>query len=508
MSPSADIRPALRLGLAVSLTLAALYTALLWAATRGQSGFADGYDGVGFVLAVRDFDLARFQPHPPGFPLFVLLSRGLHAVVPSSPSLAVALVGALILPLGIGATAAVVSAWAGHFAALLFALLAGTNVLVFGLGVATLSDGAGLGMALLAISGAICSLQRSSIGIGRVAGLLCGVALGVRPQSLTILGLALGAACGLARQQRRPVQGPLLAMLLSTTLATFAWLLPLGFLVGPQRLITLCLAHAHGHFTDFGGSMLGAGHDPAARARSLIHTAWTLLAVLGLPLCAVALIALAWLYRARRSQAANRYLPSALAVAVSIAYLAYALVATRTSGSGRHLLPLPVGLAFATAPLVAAAVPRFAARSFLIGTVLFMAVWNARAVFAFRQSPAPGAQLASSLPSCQVPVYGARAARYIDLICGSGSAQPALYLGEVLSDLERRSNPPHEVLVTSEVLASSASQARLRTLGRYCINADVPAILRFDAGSVPAHHLGPAAIGLGCVELLAYRVLP
>jgi len=26
----------------------------------------DDWDGVGFVESVRDFDLARFRPHPPG----------------------------------------------------------------------------------------------------------------------------------------------------------------------------------------------------------------------------------------------------------------------------------------------------------------------------------------------------------------------------------------------------------------------------------------------------------
>ena len=36
---------------------------------------ADGYDGVGYVLALSEYDLGRGQPHPPGAPLFVLTGR-------------------------------------------------------------------------------------------------------------------------------------------------------------------------------------------------------------------------------------------------------------------------------------------------------------------------------------------------------------------------------------------------------------------------------------------------
>ena len=55
---------------------------------------------------------------------------------------------------------------------------------------------------------------------------------------------------------------------------------------------------------------------------------------------------------------------------------------------------------------------------------------------------------------------------------------------------------PAEVLVTSEVLASAASRARLRTVARFCYDPRLPAGLRFD----------PYADG--CVELRAYRFLP
>ena len=40
-------------------------------------------DSINFALGVRDFDVARHQPHPPGYPLFILAAKGVHALVPS-----------------------------------------------------------------------------------------------------------------------------------------------------------------------------------------------------------------------------------------------------------------------------------------------------------------------------------------------------------------------------------------------------------------------------------------
>src|SRR5258706_14028443 len=41
----------------------------------------DDYDAIGFVRALDDFDLARLQPHFPGYPVYVALGRAVHAAV-------------------------------------------------------------------------------------------------------------------------------------------------------------------------------------------------------------------------------------------------------------------------------------------------------------------------------------------------------------------------------------------------------------------------------------------
>ena len=40
-------------------------------------------DSINFALGIRHFDVAHHQPHPPGYPVFILIAKALHAVVPA-----------------------------------------------------------------------------------------------------------------------------------------------------------------------------------------------------------------------------------------------------------------------------------------------------------------------------------------------------------------------------------------------------------------------------------------
>src|SRR5206468_2498525 len=35
-------------------------------------------DSINFALGIRDYDVSKHQPHPPGYPLFILAAKGLH----------------------------------------------------------------------------------------------------------------------------------------------------------------------------------------------------------------------------------------------------------------------------------------------------------------------------------------------------------------------------------------------------------------------------------------------
>ena len=52
-------------------------------------------DSINFALGIRRFDVARHQPHPPGYPVFILIGKALHAVgLPEVTALALIGVGA------------------------------------------------------------------------------------------------------------------------------------------------------------------------------------------------------------------------------------------------------------------------------------------------------------------------------------------------------------------------------------------------------------------------------
>lgn len=40
----------------------------------------DDLDSINFALGIRDYDVSRHQPHPPGYPLFIVAAKALHAV--------------------------------------------------------------------------------------------------------------------------------------------------------------------------------------------------------------------------------------------------------------------------------------------------------------------------------------------------------------------------------------------------------------------------------------------
>ena len=56
-----------------ALAAAVAAIALLRLVTSGDA--ADSWDAVGFMNAVHDFDLAKFQPHFPGYPVYVALCK-------------------------------------------------------------------------------------------------------------------------------------------------------------------------------------------------------------------------------------------------------------------------------------------------------------------------------------------------------------------------------------------------------------------------------------------------
>ena len=471
----------------------ALYLGTLTLCARRVT--ADGYDGVGFVLALGRLDLARWQPQPPGYPLLVLLGRA-TAACGLPPAVAVATVNAALLGAGLMALAWGIRRLAGPRAGFLAALLLPVGPLAFALALSTLSDAAGLGALLLAVAPLLQPMAPSPRRLWG-SGLGAGLALGVRPSYAPLVGLLLLVLWWQAGGRAA------LRAALALALASLGWLVPLAVWVGPRALWALSLAHAQGHFADVGGTV---ANNPSAG-----HRLGDFLLVCGLgsvgplvPLWVGLGAAALYGWPPRRWSVAARRLGSAL-VALIAGYGLWVLLALPVHGHGRHVLPLTVALLALLAVIVGSALAAPVAQrrpAFLLCTALAIgALWgySVRTAWAFRRSLSPGAALAEYVVThfpAGTPLYGARAARPLDALLGSGSARPAQYLGEAIADAERPDHRASTILLTSEVRVPAAAAPLLSPVGRFCYSDAVPRWLR------------PDRFALDCVTLFAYRVRP
>ena len=440
---------------------------------------------------MQRLDLARFAPQPPGYPLYVLLGRLVQlSGVPGAVALSV--VSAALLGGGIGAIAAAAQRKLSLAAGVLVALFLSLSPLCLALGVATLSDGAGLGALLLGLAVLSRGDRRAACG----GGALVGAALGIRPTYAPIAALLLLFYGRLSGWRA------FFWTCLSSAAAVLAWLVPFALIVGPQTLWSLSLAHATGHVTDFGGAVTAdaaSGVPIVALLRGLAESALGP----GWPLAGVLLAAAVAVRRPGSWAPATRRLAACLLWGLC-GYCLFALIALQVRAHARHLLPAAAALLILCAIAVEAALAEAAGwrrRLLLSGSLLLalvLAATTARTLFAFRL-PSPGAALAKYVADHYPKgtlLYGGRAARYLDLYWGSGTARPTLHFGDVITEAERLDHLPAEVLCTSEVQASAVSQRALRPVARFCYPPHLPQGLRLD----------PYADG--CVELRSYRFRP
>lgn len=219
-------RPGLPFDLAVSLLLALVTLASRW---PYRARMLYNWDAVQFALALREFDIAKHQPHPPGYVLYVGLGRLVNATL-ADPTLAY-----VTLAMIFSAATTVTVYWLARAlydrttAGAAAALLAMSPLFWFygsvGLTYAGEAFGATL-MALLAyrtLQGHVVHLYAGAVWLGLAGGL--------RPSMLLLLLPLWGASAwrGIRERKRLVAAGALLAA------AVLAWFLPLLWLSGGLR---------------------------------------------------------------------------------------------------------------------------------------------------------------------------------------------------------------------------------------------------------------------------------
>ncbi|HEY2745158.1 MAG TPA: hypothetical protein VGL86_11065 [Polyangia bacterium] len=401
---------------ALAPVAAAVAVAALRFATRAHG--PDSWDAVGFLRAVDDFDLARFQPHFPGYAVYVALCK-----IVRSPE--------LVSAIATGATALALFRLGGWVA---LALWAGA-LQPWLTGGAALADATAVAFAAAAFAALTFPGARAVV----LAAAAIALAIGTR---VSYWPLALSFAVVVVRV--RP-QNERRAALAAFAAATLAWLVPFVAAVGPRALVVLGRTHLVGHFADWGGAVT-TRPDLAARlaafARDLVYDGiWPDRFALGAALAGCAILCWPW----RR--------PSAVGVIVVVPYALWALLAQNVLEQPRHLLPLVAALCVA--------VGRAAARSrrgLVVGAALAALAFAASAPLVIHRGPPAAVVVAERVAARwpgrdQVIVFARRSARLMSAAVPAVRVQTADATSDILPQLERLARLPPNILFVAEELA-------------------------------------------------------
>jgi len=363
-------------------------------------------DSINFALGLRQFDVAHHQPHPPGYPVFILIAKAVHAVVPSEAT-ALGLVSVAGGTLGVLAAAALFRRVDGGAAPANWSLAAVvvtmTTPLYWFTAVRPLSDSIGLA-ATLAVQAMI--LEAGGAPSLALAAFSAGLASGIRSQ-VAWLTLPLLMFQGLRAQssglraegsgrRRKGASGALGLQPLALSLSLFAagifvWFIPLVIISGGPA------AYWHALFgqgaEDLGNiQMLWTRHGLRDVLAALYYAfvapwaAWPIAAVL-LTSAAAGIVRLAVRERQTLIVLAAAFGP----------YLVFDLLFQETF-TGRYALPLVVPLAYLAVSGLRA-LPWDTGLAIAVALSMFCAHVGGTSIAAYSRTPAPAFRLLDAMTS-------------------------------------------------------------------------------------------------------------
>ena len=198
-------------------------------------------DSINFALGIRHFDVAKHQPHPPGYPVFIVLAKAVHAVVPAEAA-ALALVSVAGGTLGVLALGVLFRRFDGGDSRPMWSVtavaVAMTTPLYWFTAVRPLSDSSGLAAALAVQAMTLCATSARGLVI---AAFSAGLAAGLRSQvvwltvPLLIFQGLMAQGSGLKRNSGSEALSPqplALLMALAFAIGAVLWFAPLIIVSG------------------------------------------------------------------------------------------------------------------------------------------------------------------------------------------------------------------------------------------------------------------------------------
>ena len=382
---------------------------------------------------MRRFDVAHHQPHPPGYPVFILAAKATHALVPSEP-VALGALSAVSAAAGLIALVAFASAIVGSGTAALAALLTATTPLYWFTAARPLSDSLGLAAAI-AVQALI--VRAHSSRALSTAALLAGLAAGIRSQVLWLTVPLL-----LLRHAPPPPPAMFPSGLRRGTLVAFStglllWLLPLVFLSGGPR------AYWHALF-DQGAEdladirMLWTSPTLRTLVEALYYAfvaPWAT-SILAVPVVALAVGGLVTLWRRNR-------VAVGLIVVAFAPYFCFDLLFQETF-TVRYALPVVVPVALLAASAISA-MPQRVAMPLAIAVAMYGAHIGGRSIAAYSRRPAPAFRMLADMRASE-PVTAPKPVLAPDRRASFDLRRPMAWLGPDAPGFETQlqSPPQHE----------------------------------------------------------------
>jgi hypothetical protein len=397
----------------------------------------DDWDGLGFLASIRRFDMASFSPHPPGYPVYVLLLK-LAAMLTSTPIGAARVVGSFACLVTYFALARAIR-WNGPAVAAFVCV----TPLVFRCFSGVGSEGPALAFAAVAL-------------------------LGVRRDQAWLTGVAVGLGLGV-RLSWAPLYVPMLFLsptgrartLVAALVACLAWAIPLVALTGAAETVALARTHLSGHMTVWGGTALTESSRFPYLARDVLADGFggrgdvPGAAILIALSAAVLAAATAWI---RTTSTPERWGHALRAAAVVSPYTLWVVLGQNLHHQPRHVVPL-VALFAGVIALSPTSLRASRGRALALGVLgVLMLARTATDAVARSEVPPPGAQLlaylreqSASLSPASTAVFAGASGRFLDGTEWQPATHAAATMGDALLSLSRSERLPEHLLVTNEL---------------------------------------------------------
>ena len=224
--------------------------------------YIEDIDSLRFALSLHEFNVLKLQPHFPGYPVFIVLAKGLYFIT-KSMGITFSIIGGLSLFVLIIFTLKLFYLKLNSVQGLLCTFLLFLNPFFWLMSNRYMPDLMGLCVSIASLNFLITSANRLrllSIGFFLV-GILCGTRLSYVPL------LALPFIYHMYNNSNRHF------LFFSFSFGCLLWFLPFVWITGLDSLYTAAFKQTVGHFYDFGGTAIteGVWHH---RILSMIRSIW------------------------------------------------------------------------------------------------------------------------------------------------------------------------------------------------------------------------------------------